>query len=178
MFAGISTEVLYKPVDSRWALGGELNYVVQRDYDMGFGTQHFDDLGGPYDVLSGHVSVYYDFANGYHARVDMGRYLAGDLGATFALDREFANGWRVGAYATLTDIPFDDFGEGSFDKGIVVTIPTDWALGVPTRHRNTLNLSSLTRDGGARLNVDRRLYDVVRPGHRDALTESWGRFWR
>ena len=45
-------------------------------------------------------------------KVDAGRYLAGDWGATFALDREFDNGWKVGAYFTLTDMPFDEFGEG------------------------------------------------------------------
>ncbi len=135
MFAGASAELLWKPVDSRLALGAELNYVVQRDYDLGFGAQDFADLGGVYDVVTGHGSVYYDFENDFHGRIDVGRYLAGDWGATFALDREFANGWRVGAYATLTDVPFEDFGEGSFDKGIQLTIPLDWALGNATRAR-------------------------------------------
>lgn len=178
MYAGVSTELLWKPVDSRLALGGELNYVVQRDYDLGLGAQYFDSLGGSYDTVTGHVSAYYDFQNGFHGRVDVGRYLAGDWGATFALDREFANGWRIGAYATFTDVSFDDFGEGSFDKGVVLTIPTDWALGNATRHETDVALSSLARDGGARLNVEGRLYDIVRDGHSAALTDSWGRFWR
>jgi hypothetical protein len=178
MFAGASAELLWKPVDSRLALGAELNYVVQRDYDLGLGAQDFPDLDGVYDVVTGHGSVYYDFENSFHGRVDVGRYLAGDWGATFALDREFANGWRVGAYATLTDVPFDDFGEGSFDKGIRLTIPIDWALGNATRANTDVRLSSLSRDGGARLNVDGRLYETVRGGHTVALQESWGRFWR
>ncbi len=178
MFAGASAEILWKPVDSRLALGAELNYVVQRAYDLGFGAQDFADLGGSYDVVTGHGSVYYDFANSFHGRIDVGRYLAGDWGATFALDREFANGWRVGAYATLTDVPFDDFGEGSFDKGIQLTIPVDWAVGNATRDRVDVRLSSLSRDGGARLNIDGRLYETVRDGHVVALEESWGRFWR
>ncbi|MGJ8588270.1 MAG: YjbH domain-containing protein [Yoonia sp.] len=178
MFAGASAELLWKPVDSRLALGAELNYVVQRAYDLGFGAQDFADLDGSYDVVTGHGSVYYDFENSFHGRIDIGRYLAGDWGATFALDREFANGWRVGAYATLTDVPFDDFGEGSFDKGIQLTIPVDWAVGTATRDRVDVRLSSLSRDGGARLNIDGRLYETVRGGHVVALQESWGRFWR
>ncbi len=178
MFAGASTELLWKPVDSRVALGAELNYVVQRDYDLGFGAQDFPELDGVYDVVTGHASVYYDFENDFHGRIDVGRYLAGDWGATFALDREFANGWRVGAYATLTDVPFENFGEGSFDKGIQLTIPLDWAIGNATRDRTDVSLSSLSRDGGARLNVDGRLYETVRGGHVVALQESWGRFWR
>ncbi|SIT81530.1 Exopolysaccharide biosynthesis protein YbjH [Yoonia rosea] len=178
MFAGASTELLWKPVDSRVALGAEINYVVQRDYDLGFGAQDFPELDGVYDVVTGHASVYYDFENDFHGRIDVGRYLAGDWGATFALDREFANGWRVGAYATLTDVPFEDFGEGSFDKGVQLTIPLDWAIGTATRDQVDVRLSSLSRDGGARLNVDGRLYETVRGGHVVALQDSWGRFWR
>ena len=171
MHGGISTEVLWKPVNSDFAIGAELNYSMQRDFDMLFGFQD-------YDVVTGHVSGYWDLKNGFHAQVDVGRYLAGDWGATVTVDREFENGWRVGAYATLTDVPFEDFGEGSFDKGILLTIPTDWATGQPTRRKITTKLSSLTRDGGARLNVEGRLYDVVRDGHFDDYGDSWGRFWR
>ena len=179
MFAGISTELLWKPVDSRLALGGEVNYVTQRDYGMGFGAQKkFADRDGSYEAATGHLSAYYDFENGFHGQIDVGRYLAGDWGTTVSLDREFANGWRVGAYATFTDVPFDDFGEGSFDKGIRLKIPIDWALGNATRDKTEVSLSSLSRDGGARINVDGRLYGLVRDGHSPVLGESWGRFWR
>ena len=172
MFGGVSTELLWKPVDSRLALGAELNYVMQRDFDMQFGFQD-------YDVLTGHLSAYYDFDNGFQAQVDVGRYLAGDWGATFGLDREFANGWKVGAYFTLTDMPFDEFGEGSFDKGIRVTVPVDYFLGTPSRRNISSSLSSLSRDGGARLQVDGRLYDFVGDGHAEGnLGDTFGRFWR
>lgn len=171
MFGGVSTELLWKPVGSRLAIGAEVNHVAQREFDQGFGFQD-------YTVTTGHVSAYYDFDNGFHGQVDVGRYLAGDWGATFALDREFANGWRIGGYFTLTDVSAEDFGEGSFDKGIRVTIPTDWFLGVPTRREQTTVLRSLTRDGGARLNVDGRLYGTVRDAHEPTLEDGWGRFWR
>ena len=178
MFAGVSSELLWKPVDSSLALGAELNYVVQREYDMGFGAQEFDDIGGTYDVVTGHLSAYYDFANDFHGRLDVGRYLAGDWGATFTLDREFSNGWLIGAYASFTDVPFDEFGEGSFDKGILVSVPLDWVLGNAARDSSDVSLASLSRDGGARLNIGNRLYDTVRSGHLGALEEGRGRFWR
>ncbi len=171
MHGGISTEVLWKPVEGNFAVGGELNYTMQRDYDMRLGFQD-------YDVISGHLSGYWEMDRGYHIQVDAGRYLAGDWGATLSVNREFDNGWRVGAYATLTDVPFDDFGEGSFDKGIMLTIPTDWADGRPSRSVVSTKLSSLTRDGGARLSVEDRLYQVVRGGHITDYGDSWGRFWR
>ena len=84
----------------------------------------------------------------------------------------------MGGYFTLTDVPFEDFGEGSFDKGIRLTIPVDFILGQPTRREVNSTLRSLTRDGGARLEVEGRLYDIVRGGHYADLEDSWGRFWR
>lgn len=43
---------------------------------------------------------------------------------------------------------------------------------------NTFALSSLNRDGGERVRVQGRLYDIVREGHYGDLEDSWGRFWR
>lgn len=171
MFGGVSAELLWKVVDSPLALGVEANYVMQRDFDMLLGFQD-------YQVATGHASLYYAFDNGFQAQIDVGRYLAGDWGASFMLDREFSNGWKVGAYFTLTDMPFEEYGEGSFDKGIRVTVPLDFILGQPTRAEASTVLRSLTRDGGSRLNVDGRLYDIVRDGHLDELSDGWGRFWR
>lgn len=171
MYAGLSSEVLWKPAESRLGLGAEVNYVRQRDFDGMFGLRD-------YDVWTGHASAYYDFENGFHAQVDVGRYLAGDYGATLSLDREFANGWEVGAYATLTDVPFEEFGEGSFDKGIRLTVPLSWFSGQPTRQTYSTTIRPITRDGGARLRVGGRLYERVRDSHAPALDESSGRFWR
>ncbi|WP_099826321.1 YjbH domain-containing protein [Oceaniglobus indicus] len=171
MFGGVSGELLWKPVSSRFALGAELNYVRQRDFDLMFG---FRD----YDVVTGHMSAYYSFENGYHAQVDVGRYLAGDYGATLYLDREFRNGWKVGAFATLTDVSSEDFGEGSFDKGIRLEIPVSWFLGTPDTYTLGTTIRPVTRDGGAKLNVGGRLYEKVRGYHRPAMEDQWGRVWR
>jgi hypothetical protein len=171
MYGGVSAEILWKPVDRRLALGAEVNWAKQRDFDQGFGFRN-------YSVATGHVSAYYDFGGGYLGQVDVGRYLAGDWGATVSLDREFANGWRVGAFATLTDVPFSTFGEGSFDKGIRLTIPLSGVAPVDSRLKSTVTLRPVQRDGGARLEVDGRLYESVRDYHTRSLDTQWGRVWR
>ena len=171
MFGGVSGEVLWKPVQSRFGLGAELAYVKQRDFDQQFGFQD-------YDVVTGHVSGYADLGRGFHGQVDVGRYLAGDTGATFSLAREFANGWRVGAFATFTDVSAEEFGEGSFDKGITFSIPIRALLGTRVSQDFGLTLRPTTRDGGARLAVQDRLYGRVRGFHEGDLTRSWGRVLR
>lgn len=178
MYAGVSTEVLWKPVDSRIAIGAELNYVRPRDFDGDFGLRDGDTISGAIPEFNGHASVYYDFGGGFHGQVDAGRYLAGDWGVTIGIDREFANGWKVGAFATKTDVSAEDFGEGSFDKGIRITAPISWLLGKPTQQAPTAVIRSLTRDGGQRVNVSGRLYETVRSSHRRDAAASWGKFWR
>lgn len=171
MYGGLSAELLWTPTNSSVSFGLEANYVKQRDFDQRFG---FRD----YAVATGHASVYRDVGNGFHITVDAGRYLAGDWGATLTVDREFKNGWKIGTFATLTDVSFDDFGEGSFDKGITLTIPINWLSGNPRKDNFSTTLRPVLRDGGARVNVPNRLYEVVRGSENEGLRESWGRFWR
>ncbi|WP_237267620.1 YjbH domain-containing protein [Sulfitobacter alexandrii] len=169
MFGGVSAEVLWKPVASRLALGAEANYVKQRAYS-GLG---FRD----YNVATGHASAYYEFGGGYIGQLDVGRYLAGDVGGTVTLTREFSNGWRVGGFFTLTDVSSEEFGEGSFDKGINLSIPVSWFLGTPGKRTISTTIRPIQRDGGARLNVPGRLYEQVRSGHREAIESEWSRVW-
>ncbi len=171
MFGGVSAEVLWKPQDSRLALGAEINRVRQRDFDQRFG---FRD----YEVTTGNVSAYYDLGRGYMAQLDVGRYLAGDVGATVTLAREFANGWRIAAFATKTDVSAAEFGEGSFDKGIQITVPLDWIGGKPTRAKRSILLRPVQRDGGARLDVSGRLYETVRGAQAREIDATWARFWK
>ncbi|WP_101067158.1 YjbH domain-containing protein [Roseovarius salinarum] len=178
MYAGVSGELLWKPVDSSLAIGAEVNYVEPRDFDQLFDLRTRNTPGGQIPHVSGHLSAYYDLGNGFHTRVDAGRYLAGDWGATLALDREFANGWRVGVFATKTEISSDDFGEGSFDKGIRVTLPIAWGTGKPTTQKFSSTLRPVARDGGQRVHVNGRLYDTVRGTHRPEMAKTWGKFWR
>ncbi|MGH6875904.1 MAG: YjbH domain-containing protein [Rhizomicrobium sp.] len=156
MFAGAGGEILWRPDTERWALGATLYEVWQRGFDRLFDLQ-------PYHVLTGHVSVYYQ-SPWYNLdfEVDAGRYLAGDAGATFTITRRFSSGVEIGAFATFTNVPFSQFGEGAFDKGFVIRIPTDFIVPLDSQSELDMNLRPVTRDGGQMLEPEQMLYDELR----------------
>jgi len=145
MFGGGGLEVLYEPFATRWALGANLNWVQQRDFDKRLSFQR-------YHVMTGHVSVlyaspWYDLDFGLH----FGQYLAGDRGYTFEARRTFDNGFSMGAFFTRTNVSAIDFGEGSFDKGMYLSIPYSLVLPRNTRGKYSTVVRSIERDGGRRL---------------------------
>ncbi len=152
MYAGVGGEWLYRPWHRSIALGVDLNWVRQRSFDQFFGFGRAGTQTG-YRVVTGHATAYWD--TGWldtQVKLSVGRYLAGDVGATLDLSRTFRNGVAMGAWATKTDVSAERFGEGSFDKGLYLRIPFDVMTTTRTGHVANLVYSPLTRDGGARLN--------------------------
>jgi membrane-associated phospholipid phosphatase len=164
MYGGVGAEWLYRPWQSKVAFGVDVNHVQQRDFAVNFA---FRD----YAVNTGHATLYWDTAwNDVQVKLSAGQYLACDTGATLDVKRVFPNGTSIGAWATRTNVSAEQFGEGSFDKGIYVTIPFDVML--PKSGPGTANVAwnPLTRDGGARLGRSVTLFDLT--NQRDART--WG----
>ena len=86
--------------------------------------------------------------------ISYGEYLAGDKGFTLQLSRSFINGVEYGIFASKTDVSSEQFGEGSFDKGIFFNIPI---------FGNLINYSwrPLTKDPGAKLVRKHTLHDLL-----------------
>ena len=142
MYGGVAAELLYRPFASNWAMGVNVNRVRQRAFDQRFG---FRD----YEVTTGHATVYHYFAPlAMHSQLSAGCYLARDCGATLKLEREFSTGARFGIFATKTNVSSEEFGEGSFDKGFVITIPFDLFLPRSSTAVADISFRPLTRDGG------------------------------
>lgn len=156
MFAGVGGEWLYRPFGSRLAVGVDANAVQQRDFAQDFSLRN-------YRVGTGHATLYWDTGwNNVQANVSAGRYLAGDVGGTVHMSRTFQNGVSIGAYFSKTNVTAAQFGEGSYDKGIYVSIPFDAML---TRSSGTVGnfvWKPLTRDGGAKLDRAVTLYDATK----------------
>jgi membrane-associated phospholipid phosphatase len=164
MYGGVGTEWFYRPWQQRLAWGIDVNHVRQRDFRQNFS---FRD----YTVNTGHASMYWDTGwNDLKVKLSAGRYLAGDIGATLDIKRVFPNGVAAGLWATKTNVSSQTFGEGSFDKGIYVTIPFDVMLPKSTSAIGTIVWNPLTRDGGARLNRAFTLDDLTRQRDYKTLT--------
>ena len=80
MFGGVGGEVLWRPFEKNYSLGFSLHKVKQRDYDQLFS---FRD----YQTTTGHLGIYYDFPYQIRSQLLIGKYLAGDKGATIDLSR-------------------------------------------------------------------------------------------
>lgn len=155
MYGGIASELLYRPADPRWAVGININRVRQRDFDQRF---TFRD----YEVTTGHLTGYFEFPRpSVLVKLSVGQYLAGDRGATLDVSRQFPNGIRIGAFATKTNVSAEQFGEGSFDKGIYLVFPLDTLLPRSTTGAGSFFFRPLTRDGGQMVRDGRSLYDIT-----------------
>ena len=149
MFNGIGFEYLYFEEDSNYAIGFEVFEVKKRDYKMRFDTLDYKNV-------TGHLNFYYRNYKRipFDAKISYGEYLAGDEGVTIDLSRSFVNGTKFGVFASFTDVSADQFGEGSFDKGIYFNIPV---------FGNLINYSwrPLTKDPGAKLIRKNTLHDLL-----------------
>lgn len=174
MFGGVGGEVLYRPLNSNWALGMDLNYVIQRDPDsqLGFFTEEnqFDPITNrPYRVQTGaptgHVTAYYqpqwEWLPHTLFKVSAGQYLTEDKGVTIDFSKQFDSGVVAGAFATFTDLSADEYGEGSYTKGFYISIPFDIMTVKPSNNRSTISWLPLTRDGGQMLNRKYQLFGVT-----------------
>jgi Bacterial putative lipoprotein (DUF940). len=167
MYGGVSGQVLYRPYGQRWALGVDINHVWKRTF-----TQRFQFFG--YNVTTGYLALYYQLP-WWHvlAKVSGGRYLARDYGATLDLSREFADGVRAGLFVTKTNISAQQFGEGSFDKGVYLSIPLDLFTVQSTRSRGLFAFRPLTRDGGQLPADGPDLYEMTRGNSPQDFARGW-----
>ena len=149
MFNGFGLEYLYFDNNKDYAIGFDLFKVRKRDYSMRLGMQDYENI-------TSSINYYYRNYNivPFDLKISYGEYLAGDEGFTIDFSRSFINGTKFGVFASFTDVSTEDFGEGSFDKGIYFNIPI---------YGNLINYTwrPLTKDPGAKLIRKHTLHDLL-----------------
>ena len=149
MFSGMGFEYLYFKNDKNFSVGFEAFNVQKRDYEMRFGTLDYKNVT---------YSINFNYRNynliPFDMKISYGEYLAGDEGSTIELSRSYSNGVKFGVFATFTDVSVEQFGEGTFDKGIFFNIPI---------YGNLVNYTwrPLTKDPGAKLIRKNSLHDLL-----------------
>ncbi len=118
MFSGVGAEYLYFLPSTNYSFGLELFKVKKRDYEWGFGHLDYENT-----TLTGNFYYRNYGLLPFDMKISAGEYLAGDVGSTIEFSRTFESGISFGVFATFTDVTTQQFGEGSFDKGIYFNVP-------------------------------------------------------
>ena len=166
MFAGVGGEILYRPFNRKVALGFSAHRVRQRDYDQRFSLRD-------YETTTGHASIYFDLPHGIQPKIVIGKYLAGDKGVTLDLSRRFDSGFTAGVFASKTNLSAEEFGEGSFDKGFYISIPTKLFYGDYSSGMISFGLHPLTKDGAAMLRQHNPLFSILGDTNRYSINRDW-----
>lgn len=167
MYGGFGGQLLYKPFNENFYSGIDLFYVKKRKFNQLFGYQN-------YKTLTGHLNFgYHHQSSGIKIKLSTGRYLAKDNGFTVDLSRESRSGFKTGFFATFTNVPSEEFGEGSFNKGFYFQIPLDLLSNKHSRNVFDFNLSPLTRDGGAKLRFDKDLTGLIHNSSYKSFEIDW-----
>ena len=147
--SGFGFEYLFFNNQNNYAVGIELFNVKKRDYELQFGTLDYQNVTGAINFYYRNYEII-----PFDAKISYGEYLAGDKGTTFEISRSYLNGAKFGVFATFTDVTSEQFGEGTFDKGIFFSIPV---------YKDMLSYTwrPLTKDPGARLNRKNNLYNLL-----------------
>tara|TARA_B100000989_G_scaffold298786_1_gene289838 strand:+ start:15534 stop:17513 length:1980 start_codon:yes stop_codon:yes gene_type:complete len=156
MFSGIHTEYLYRPFESLFSLGFEISAVKKRDYDQKILSFN------KFKTLTGHFNFYLmEPKNRILAHFSYGKYLARDYGYTLDISRRFQNGSSIGFFFSQTNLSPEQFGEGSFDKGVYFKFPLNLFNNTSSNSFHKFSYRPVTRDGAAKLQVSENLYELT-----------------
>lgn len=173
MYGGVVAEWLYFPVNSAWAVGLEGSYLRQRiPGQVRFTNRIRQCKNGEerfikFPLYQLFLDVYYHwFSANVDAQVTFGRFLAGDVGARFALSHNYPSGFRVTVWYTPTNAHDRINGSTYFDTGIGFSMPLDLFYTYRSRKEWGSGLSPWLRDCGVRRFLGSPLYPTIRAARR------------
>lgn len=173
MYAGLGGEILYRPFDSRFALGAEIWQAYRRDP---YTAQHVGIMDE--GTLSGHISAWYDVPHyDITLQARAGRYLAGDVGGTVALEKIFDNGAKLGAFTTVTNYAEADlFGDFTHaHHGLSLRLPLGSLGHIPEGSTVNITAAPFGRDFGQKVDAPLKLHQLTENFTLDRLAQFWSK---
>ncbi len=170
-FIGVGSEILYRPFDKRFAIGGESWLVRKRD------PFTFANLGArDGSLFTAHINGWYDIPE---ADVTLGfktgRYLAKDFGTSLNITKSFKNGASLEGYVSVSDkADTDPFGGTTHaDHGLRFTLPLGSFKYTPNTNVR-VTAAPFGRDIGQFVDNPLPLYKATAPFSLAHITRHWG----
>jgi len=167
-YGGVTTEVLYYPINSNWAVGLDFALVKKRNpTGLRFTNKirKFKGLTPHYYKFTGSqyfLNIYYDWAStGLDFKVSTGKFLANDFGIRTEVSRYFPSGLQLGFWYTYTNGHDKINGQTYHDKGIFFTMPLDIFYTKSSRSRWGYGMSAWLRDVGVSASTGSHLYEMI-----------------
>ena len=92
---------------------------------------------------------------------------------TLDLSRRFNTGFTLGVFASRTNLSEEEFGEGSFDKGFYISVPTKLFYSDYRSGNISFGLHPLTKDGAALLNQFNSLFSILGDSNKSSILRDW-----
>jgi hypothetical protein len=176
MYGGFGGEILYRPFNSRFAIGAESWLALKREPESFLATGYNGD-----SVLSGHLNAWYDVPLwDTTLKLSAGRYLAGDIGASIGLQKNFANGAKLETFFSLSNADEPDiFGSSTHDyHGVRLTLPLGGFAYAPRNSNMRFEAAPFGREVAQRLDNPLPLYDLTQPFSMPHLEQHWDEITR
>lgn len=171
MYAGAGGEILYRPLNSRFAIGAETYLALKRDPNSTLALNLTGD-----SLITGHINAWYDVPN--HDIVltaKTGRFLAEDLGIQLGFEKNFKSGAKLEGNITLSNTAdFDLFGGTTHaDHMMRLTLPLGGIKHLPDYARARITSAPFGRDIGQSINKPLSLYAQTEPFSMSHIIRNW-----
>ncbi len=172
-FAGYGGEMLYRPFQSRFALGAQYWSLSRRDPNT---LLELGLRGDTYKTAS--LSAWYDIPHiDTTARITAGRFIAGDAGVTLGLKRAFENGATLSGSTSLSNTAEPDIFGGTThaQHTLNLTLPLGSLRYIPTGSSIRTHIAPFGRDTAQTLNAPLNLHDMTTPLGLNHIQTHWNK---
>ncbi len=170
-YAGFGGEILYRPINSRFALGAEIWQVFRRAPNTFLNSE----LNGT-QVTSGQASLWYDIPNyNVTAKFSAGRFLAGDTGISLGLEKRFLGGATISASTSISNQRDTDIYGGTTQtySMLELSLPIGSIPYIPTGSEIKTTIAPLGRNTAQSINKPISLYELTEQFTIDHLSDNW-----
>jgi hypothetical protein len=171
MYGGFGGEILYRPFNSRFAIGAESWLALKRDPESVLATGYNGD-----HILTGHLNGWYDLPLwDTTLKASVGRYLAGDAGFSLGLQKEFSNGAKLETFMSLSNQSEPDVLGGTTHDyhGVRLSLPLGGFAYAPRNSDVRFEAGPLGREFAQRLDNPLPLYDLTQPFSMNHIESHW-----